>query len=77
MNKHTKKEKKEKGCKKYKRVYKNFKDKRKETSISVYLKKMDIERQQDLIEKLEAIKKYNDDSKPIRIGLLRLYLCSI
>ena len=69
MNKHTKKEKKKKAAKNTKEFTKLLKDKRKETDFSLF-KKMDIERQQDLIEKLEAIKKYNDDSKPIRIGLL-------
>ena len=65
-NKKANKKKKSKNTKEFTKL---LKDKRKETDFSLF-KKMDLQQQESLIEKLEAIKKYNDDSKPIRIGLL-------
>ena len=50
MNKHTKKKKRKRLQKIQKEFTKLLKDKRKETDNSLF-KKMDIERQQDLIEK--------------------------
>ena len=64
----NKKANKKKQSKNTKEFTKLLKDKRKETDFSLF-KKMDL-KQESLIEKLEAIKKYNDDAKPIRIGLL-------
>ena len=65
----NKKANKKKNAKNTKEFTKLLKDKRKETDFSLF-KKMDLEQQTSLIEKLEAIKKYNDNSKPIRISLL-------
>ena len=65
----SKKEKKKQTQKNTKEFTKLLKDKRKETDFSLF-KKMDMDEQKTLIEKLEEIKKFNDDAKPIRIGLL-------
>ena len=69
LERKSKKEKKKLGEKNTKNFTKLLKDKRKETDFSLF-KKMELREQESLIKKLEEIKKYNDDAKPIRIGLL-------
>ena len=69
IERNNKKATKKKTAKNTKEFTKLIKDKRKETDFSLF-KKFDLKRQETIIEKLEEIKKYNDDAKPIRIGLL-------